>query len=339
MILSVDFGHSSIKGCSNKKKDLLFPKIIANEVKEVEIPDFAEIDPLEMIRIKYKEEEYMLGDLAREQSDIAHSSVHGDDLITEETKLCILTTIAQLTDNADNIQLTTNIPVSQYDYKIDEFRELLGEEEIYTIGLYDYNQNKYKTKRFQIDDIIIKPQGFYSLMHYLLNDDGDVKLDKKKEASKLNMVIDIGHFSTDVYIVNRLKEKKFPPTVNISGMSKAYDRIGKRLKLDHNIIRKDFELTSHIKDKKIKNINISNLVEREYKRLFDIIFSDIQNNIPFFSNVDNILLTGGGAKPMKKYFDNIDVNIILIENPQFSNAIGGLKYGKRQFKKISSQRN
>jgi len=238
MILSVDFGHNSIKACSNKKKDLIFPKIIANEVKEIELPDFAEVDPLEMIRVKYKGEEYMLGDLAREQSDIAHSSVHEDDLLTKETKLSIITAIAHLADNAENIQLATNIPVSQYDYKAKQFKELLGEEEIYTVGLYDYNKNKYKTKRFQIEDIIVKPQGYYSLMHFLLNEDGEIKLDKKKEASKLNIIVDIGHFSTDVYIVNRLKEKKFPPTVNISGMSKAYDRIGKRLKIDHNIIKK-----------------------------------------------------------------------------------------------------
>gem|GEM_PF-6250910 len=36
---------------------------------------------------------------------------------------------------------------------------------------------------------------------------------------------------------------------------------------------------------------------------------------------------------MKEYFDDININVILVDNPQFSNAIGGLKYGKRQFKK------
>lgn len=338
MILSVDFGHNSIKASSDQTKELIFPKIIANEVKNIELPDFAEVNPLEMIRVEYDNEEYMLGDLAREQSDIAHSSSHEDDLLTSETKICVLTAIALLVDNTNDVQLATNIPVSQYDYKAKDFKEFLGQDEVYTIKVYDHNKRRYKTKRFQLTDIIVKPQGFYSLMDYLLDNNGEIKLDRKDEASKLNMVIDIGYFSTDIYIVNRLKEKKFPPTTTIAGMSKVYNRIGKKLKLDHGIIKKDFELTPFIENKSIKGIGITNLIEREYERLFDIIYSDIQNNIPFFSDIDNILLVGGGAKPMQKFFNNIGINIITIDKPQFSNALGGLKYGKRQFKEISSQR-
>ncbi|AZO96110.1 ParM/StbA family protein [Halocella sp. SP3-1] len=332
--LSIDYGHNSVKGASDKE-NIIFPSITSTDTKDMEITEFTDYKPVDFMRIKHDGNEYFVGDLARRQSDLCIQHVNDDDLTTYETKLLILTAAAYLSNDKE-INIATDLPVSHHSELKNKVKQMLMSYNYpVVIDFYDWINQRYKTKAFYINQVEVQPQGFYSLMNILLDDNGQLIPDKKDIAVALNIIVDIGYYSTDILAINQLETIKLNNAVAIPGMVSAY-RLLQQIIYDEFGIRKELhKIEPHFRFKRVKiggrAYDITNAINNVISRVTAKITAEINNIIPFWAEVDNWLFCGGGSIPLYNDLTQHYQNIRRIPDPQMSNAIGGLKWARRKF--------
>ena len=337
--LSIDFGHSSVKGVSDNQS-IIYPSIISSDVKDIDITEFTDYKPLDFLKVKFEGQEYFIGELARKQSDLCIQNVNHDDMTTHETKTLIMTAAAYLC-NSNRINIATDLPVSHYANLKDEMREMLiSKNHMITVEIYDFIESRWKTKSFYINNVEIQAQGFYSLMDILLNGEGKLKVNKKDIASALNVIIDIGYYSTDILILNQLEQITRVPTVAIPGMSSAYKMLQKILYDEFGLRKELHDIEPYTRDKQVriggKAYSIKEALNHVYSRITGKIITEINNLIDFWPEVDNWFLTGGGSIPLYEDFKTHYQNVTLIDNPQMANSLGGLKWIRRKLNEKQS---
>lgn len=330
MFISVDWGRSSVKGKSFGNK-VLFPNVHAKEAREIDL-NFDEYKAEEYLRVRFEDEEYMVGDLAVKQGTLPVHSTNDEDLFSPETRMKIMTAIAYLVKDTEEkaIDLAVNLPANMYRDKGKDIPEFLNITEPINIDIYNQREKEYQNVEFSIKRIIVKPQGFFALMDLLLDESGDPKPEMKKKFAELNITIDIGKRSTDVYILDNFKERSFEPVTAIPGMKYAYNAIKRGIKDRFGIGVQEYEVEDYVRTMEFKGQPINEIVNYAYNTLANAIETDIRNELEYFNLADNFFLAGGGAEPLKGYFNSFNVEII--PEPQFANANGGLKWLRRKLK-------
>lgn len=330
MYVSVDWGRSSIKGKAMGNQ-VLFPNVHAKEVRDVDL-NFDEYQAEEYLRIQFEGEEYMVGDLAVKQGTLPVHSTNDEDLFSPETRMKIMTAIAYLVKDTEEkvIDLAVNLPANIYRDKGSIISTFLNVGESINIDIYDHKKKEYKDANFTIKRVLVKPQGFFALMDLLLDDSGQPKPELKKKFAQLNIAIDIGKCSTDIYVLDSFKERTFEPVTAIPGMKYAYSAIKRGIKDRFSIGVQEYEVENYVKTMEFKGKPIDDIVGSAYNSLANAIETDIRNELEYFNLADNFFLAGGGATPLKNYFTSFETTII--PNPQFANANGGLKWIRRKFK-------
>lgn len=345
MNLCVDFGHNSNKGTDgtiitlndNEMIDVTEIPSVLGEVKELFLDDELsqiEKNPLNYLKIKQENREYFYGDLARRQSDLCIQNVNDDDSLTAETKLMIQSTSALLAKE-EKINLVTDLPITHFRDKkqVKKFAESLKGE--FKVSFYDFFQEKYNEKQVNFENVDVKPQGFLALMSVLLTDRGSIKPEMKKIASGMNVVIDIGLYSIDVYICNAMEPIIKVPLKPIPGMIAAFRLIAEFL-FDEFGIRKELnEIEKYARAKKIvignESCNLQPVINIAYNQLVSKAVSEINNLIPFWAEVNYWWLCGGGAIPLGDDFKTRYKNIKVMDRPTYANAIGGIFWSRRKW--------
>ena len=335
-IISVDFGHNSVKAATDVKDPIMIPSILTSNVKDIELSNLADYNPLDYLRIDVGGDEYMVGNLARKQSRLVIHNINDDDISTKETQILMLAAVGYLAANKEEINLCTDLPVTHYQKMKDDIKQVFTKDDVFRMKYYDYTTGFYEKKNFSIEEVDVKPQGFYALMDLILNKAGEIKPEMEKLASGLTVTIDIGFYSTDIYIAEGLHPRMFFPEKPIPGMAEAYRIINADISSHFDVRKELHQLEEGVLKKELKikgkNYDITDSVEKAYKFLTKKIISEMKNNIPFTNDVDTFLLSGGGALALEDYFNKHIKGLKVIPNPQYANANGGLKWGQRTFK-------
>ena len=227
------------------------------------------------------------------------------------TKLCMLAAVAKSTDD-DTVNIATGLPIGQIKLLADDLKNyLLNDNHI------NYTINNVNKKLF-INDVIVVPQGARALYAYDI--EGDV------------IIIDIGGRSVDIayfeYINGKRKLVKYNTLYKgmISLYSKLIEQINKKysssgLSLDDEYGEKILtEGLSIFGDKQ----DLSWL-QPVYDAHVEEIINNLMLNYRYVST--DIYICGGGAKTLFPSFKKKIKNIRILDDSQFSNAIG--------FKKIA----
>lgn len=344
MLCSVDYGHSTVKGLSYYGREMAVPSILTTDVKA---KDFIQVsdnfNKLDYICIRYEGQEYFVGNLAKKQSRLILHNIHDEDLLSEETKLLILTMMALMVEDG-NIKLATDLPISLYRDMREPFVEMLRGK--HNIEIFNFKKRSFEHRCMNINYIDVNPQGRYALLSFVLDGEGELKRTDEvwKVASGLTAVIDWGLYSTDVYIADGLQTIFRVPDRPIAGMIESYKIISGYLAEHYGIRKKPFELEENIKTGSIKigrkSIDISPIIEYAYKELARMVLIELNNLIgDFIDEVDYFLHCGGGGIGIHRIFGqmNLDRNgeerkQMLLPHPLYANAIGGLKMLRRKLK-------
>lgn len=334
----VDFGHNSIKATSEFKESIMFPSLVSQDVKDVDLLGLSDYDPLDYLRVKYGHEEYFIGELARQQSNLVTQTISDDDIISEEAELLVKTAVGHLYNPAktedNNIQLLVTIPVSHFVEYREKFKEMFKNEQV-EIEFFNHANKEYKAKKtFYFDKVEVRPQGFCALMDEVLDKKGKIKESKQKFAAGYIAVVDIGYYSTDIFLAKKLKPLNYVPESPIPGMVTGYRMLAKQISEQFGVRKKLYELQENFESGKIsikgETYNLKPYLKIVYERLTNNIVAEMNNLIPNIKEIDKFLLAGGGAIPLqKKFHDHFD-NIKIANQPQFSNAEGGLKWATRK---------
>ncbi|MCK8828144.1 ParM/StbA family protein [Natroniella acetigena] len=341
MKISVDFGHSHVKATDGSKV-IRFPSLISQDVKELDMIGLKRHNDIEQMRVKYNNQEYFIGELARKQSDQVVQNINDDDVDSFETEILVNTAAGFLYDKfkKDNnkVKLLISLPISHFiDYK-DIIKKRFEGNRV-EIGFYNYDASRYETKVFYIEKVEVRPQGFLALMNEVLNKKGKIAEEKQNLASQFNLVADVGHYSTDIYLMDSLEPISKIPAKPIRGMVQVYQQVAREINRRFGLRKELHNLQENIEEGKIKvkgkEFDISSILNPCYDKAANNIYIGIINLVDEIKEIDNILLTGGGAvalypKLKNKFNEEGFENLELLDKPQFSNAMGGYKWIKRK---------
>lgn len=183
-------------------------------------------------------------------------------------------------------------------------------------------------------NIIPVPQPYGVYQDALLNDDGRFHGNNVNVISKKFAVIDIGHFTTDILLMDNFNwiQESSGSTV---GMSKAVTSLQEFLNAE-SIPVSIIECQEAMIIRKIKEYgelrDISNLVDKAIPTTIDSVIQEVKNKLGNQARtIDKILIAGGGAQYVYDRLAKDWKQTALVNNPRFSVAIGMRKHGLYEY--------
>ena len=206
---------------------------------------------------------------------------------------------------------------------------------------------KINNKTFTITKVSVVPQGLASVYHLMLNDKAEVLPKFYQEYKDKNFcLIDIGHGSLDFVPVDRLVPGSQRED---EGMGAVWEKLRKRAEMKNDRfksmnskvlgIEKYFQESGRFVYNNIE-IELQDDWERELKRYSDGILEYLDQNLED-TKYHKLFITGGGSillgndkykflrRAMNEKYseESLKDRLIFVENPQFSNVHGYVKYG------------
>lgn len=234
---------------------------------------------------------------------------------SDTNKVCTLMNLA-LTGN-DSYYLVVGLPVGQFKTQKDALRN-----EILT---YNKSEVLYKDRpfKFTIEDVCVFPQGVASLINENNLTDGDF------------ILVDIGGLTIDVAYVEFTNGN---PTLHkyntwFDGMQKLYSDIIAAVNNKYNMtLSNDYAEKIFLNGLKVdgekQDISFLDDIKEEF------LLSTIKElNLGYPIRTTPIYVTGGGGKILYSTITNHFKSTLLLQDPQFSNAMGYHKIGLIKYKK------
>lgn len=215
--------------------------------------------------------------------------------------------------NGEEVTIVTGLPVNHYQKCKDRLASAIK-----------------RTADREVEVIVLlQPLGSY--FDYLLNDDATVR-DREFMQSRTG-IIDIGYFTTDYITIANLEFVKTLHESYENGISTAYKCIARDLYNTYSLQRKIHEVEEVIKDGFVmvsgEKKGVGDIINLHLRELNREIETNSRSLWKEGTDNDNILITGGGAATLSGRLDFYR-QIRCIQNPQYANARGYLKYGMRQ---------
>ncbi len=331
-VFAWDSGYDQDKVITDNGEKIISPSVtekVASGAYANRISEHSKFSKDKML-IRYNGEEYRVGEFAINVGASGGKKNFEDDRfknVEEHTRLFSL--VAALNPNKDTIKiniLMLGLPIATYQ----KFKKEIVK--VYKGKLFEFEvpdkDGNFKTVRLYIKNCNVVPQGVGMYYDYTLNKDGRPKSDDL--VDKQYAVLDIGGKTVDGYI-SYGKNNIIPETVVPveRGITDAFKEVSKKLNnAPYTKIQKNYiggkETIYWNGEHKFKN-----LCEDEFKTLAEDIYSTVHNAwVRYLPGTEFILLGGGGGEVVKEHLSYLFSNkVILIDDPQMSNARGYLKLG------------
>ena len=174
------------------------------------------------------------------------------------------------------------------------------------------------------------PQPWGVFQDCLLNDDGRYKSNQTSTAFEKFAVIDVGHFTTDILLMNNFQwiEESSGSTI---GMCKAVTELKRQLEIT-GITATVIECQEIMRTRKVKEFgqysNVSDLVDKAIPMTVNGVVQEVKNLIGNqVRTIDHIIIAGGGSQVVFDALCGDWKQCSVAENPRFSVALGMRKFG------------
>lgn len=240
------------------------------------------------------------------------STVEVNKINSELTKVCILSNLAMEADY--EFKLVVGLPIKQYTANKDSFRD--------TVASYNDTPVSYngKHKRIQIRDVIVFPQG--AAAYYSMD---------KRDSDYI--LVDLGGLTIDVAYIEQVSGK---PSIQkadtwYKGMltlfSDVIEQVNSKYELtldpyySEKILTKGLEIYGEKQSTEFLVPVIKDYIKP--------IINELRINYP--SATVPVYLCGGGANLLYSVFKRSFPNCTLMQDSQFSNAIGMYQIGQKKW--------
>lgn len=307
-----------------------------NEVGEIEYNSFPSLAPRassqemsmgllgkrDTVVVDVEGTEYEVGpDSYDLDSSDATRNLNDNYIVTDQYKAVFYGALHYINEDVIDL-LVVGLPVSGM-YNIDKLKEL-------TIGEHQIT----KFKKVTVKNVLVLPQPLGGLYYCMSRKDIE-ELEYMKE--EYNLIIDPGFLTFDFLLANgnRLIENR--SNAHAGGVSKILRSIAKSISEKFNIKYENLSaIDKGLKRKKMKiNGEIEPLLEhiKNTKSVIEGSVNYMKNIIGDGSDIDNIILIGGGSDVFKKTIETYypKHKIISIENPQLANVMGFQEAGEEYF--------
>ncbi|KKM08954.1 hypothetical protein SY88_21085 [Clostridiales bacterium PH28_bin88] len=271
---------------------------------------------------------YFIGDLAIREGEqptyIWSKNKAADDM----SLACLATSLALVARNDhQDFYVITGLPVAHFGTQLKEdFQQALKGNKFTVRFLSGRLQGR--SKEIRILSAKVFPQGYGVYLDQLLDAGGRIAA---TEYLAPTGILDIGFKTTDVVFVNDMQpvdRSSFPLEL---GMSWAYEQVQKHLNNGYDIQKSLEEMEIIFQEKQVR-INkeykrIDPWIETAYRALTDRLKNEIARKWTNTTDLDNIVIAGGGGLALYDYLDYPQK--VLPPDAQFSNAKGFWKAGKK----------
>ncbi|MFQ5585604.1 MAG: hypothetical protein ACE5GF_02095 [Thermodesulfobacteriota bacterium] len=176
-------------------------------------------------------------------------------------------------------------------------------------------------------EVLLQPMGSY--FDCLMDDEAHIK-DFDFMASRTG-IMDIGYFTTDLVTMENIGFVKRLYSSHENGISTAYMRIVRDLYETYSLTKEPREIEKVIRDGFVKvsgeRIDVKELIDKHLKVLNREIAAIAKNLWREGTNIDKIVITGGGAISLRKSLDFYR-QIRFVDDSQYTNVRGYMKYGR-----------
>ncbi|WP_018250298.1 ParM/StbA family protein [Orenia marismortui] len=322
--IMVDFGHSGLKA-GDGEQEIFIPSVISNDIfMKRDKSFFDNFDELNNLVVEYEGVEYAVGNLAIDKG--GNHKISDDASTSKYAERLIVSALAYLCKDNDEINLMLNLPATHFRNK----KELVSkfEEDNVKIGLYDYDKKEIVHKNIVVNALDIKPQGYYTTADYIS--------DRAEGADGFLVGVDIGYYSTDLYVSIDGEYQDYVPTKTIPGLHLVHEKLCDIIKVQTGIEKQVYEMEYYIEQGYIKHrgqkINLEEATKKLYKFLADTIADQIKNLLQDkFHEADQFIFGGGGTTVLKDYLKEPFHSFTFLEDPRFVNVRAANKLAEQIF--------
>lgn len=310
MIGAVDVGYGYTKGFTRDGGSFLQPSVIGEKRPVYE-------EALRASDILY-DDHYFVGDLAVRHSDIRYTGTKEDKAATWTTAVLLRTALAAM--GAETYDLVTGLPVDFYFTQRERLQNLLQEVDGSAPVRLRMGRSRTATYYPRVRRQKIVPQPLGAAMDYLLDDAG--KLVHPELARRQVLVVDLGYFTLDLLILDRMEMHRASCSPPGLGVDTAYKLLQQYLKDAVGSAPARYDLDRYVLANEYQGYDIQPLVQKAFQALAAQVQLEIEAlNMKYAAT----LLVGGAAKLIAPYLDLENV----VYGDQGSNARGYLKIGAR----------
>ncbi len=299
MIIGVDVGYGYTKAYRNNKS-ITFPSLVA----------FYKEDTFQKLQfIEVEGTRYLAGNQVTEAGFSTIPIVRDNFYGSKEYIALVGKAIAVMQDYNDEItdvSVVLGLPPG-----------LFSQRQIDSINMKSISV-KVNGNVIKFSNVFFVPQGLGAYMAYVKENNVTVPLNSV-------LVIDIGYYTVDfVSIVNGKyaygKAMSFPDGVKI-----LYDEIKDELSKKTGIFFDDVSIQRTLRYQEINHLGETIYIDpsEHIRRYVDLLTSRIREYARNISSVNQVLLAGGGASILGRYF----TNATIINSPETANARGYFYYG------------
>jgi len=324
MLAAIDVGYSHTKGATDGRREI-FPSVLG-EVQQAHLDlDLAERN--DYIQIETERGAWLVGDAALEQSGAKTRRQDRRWIETPEYEALLLAAISQLTSATGvTIELVTGLPVSYFADRGKLTEELKGTHMVKVAGR--------RRQRLDIAHVVILPQGLAAVLSEALDERGKIRPGPVAEGAA--GLIDVGGHTINVATFQELREIARQTTSIDAGAWGPLTEIGKRI----NAAFPGQELRGHevaeaVRSGTIRHYgetrDVSGIAEDVLRPFARQILAEATQVWGSAARLDVLLVAGGGAGLVGPALAAEFPHVRVLDNPQWSNVEGYLRFGRRHF--------
>jgi len=325
MLTAVDEGYSHVKGATDGRRTI-FPSVLG-EVQQAHLDlDLARRNGY--IQIETDAGAWLVGQGAIEQSGLVTRRQDRGWIETPEYLALLLAAITELsTATGITVELVTGLPVGYFADRGKLAERLKGVHNVKRAG-------RPRGQRIEISEVVILPQGLAAVLSEALDARGKVRPGPVSEG--MVGLLDIGGHTVNVATFKELKEIARQTASVDAGMWGPLTEIGKRI----NAAYPGLELRGHDVVEAVKSgavryygqtVDVSEIAQEVLTPFARQILGEASAVWGSAARLDAILIAGGGAEVIGPALVAEYPHARIVDNPQWANVEGYLKFGRRVF--------
>ncbi|MCK8825499.1 ParM/StbA family protein [Fuchsiella alkaliacetigena] len=282
---------------------------------------------IDNMEIEFEGKEYYIGSYAVEQDPMGGEKNFTDDKFKSPSEIVKLLASISLyieEEEAKIDKLVLGLNIDSYKKFKDDIVEAFENKTFkFKIG-----SNKEEIKLY-IDEVMCIPQGIGAYYDQVLNYDG-IAINNDLLDSRYALT-DLGGRTIDGFVAKGIEVIRNTDIGVNYGMSDAFREVASELgdEIPYNLIEQTYIKGKNKVFWKGRDRSIDVLCKQAFNNLADKIYNQLVNKWDKQLNrVEFIMLCGGGSRYLGDILnDMFNIEVKVIENPQFSNASGYYKLG------------
>ncbi len=331
-ILAADIGYGFTKAMVRGKKPLVILSVVG-PAERIRFDEEIVAGDSTGISVKVDGRWYFVGERAERQSASVSQTLSAARTGGTEQKALFYAVAGELVKTTeDEVIVITGLPVADYDERSRTTlsRMLKGEHTVEQRGKW--------TREFEVTETYILPQAIGSLYALVLDRHGRL-VDGDLARGRVGL-IDVGMYTTNYVLVDRLRYVEVGSESVTTGMAEMLQKVGKDLKREYGL---DWSLYRGRVDQAVRERSvdiygeqedITDIVEPHLQALADTIVSKARSLSGWGAGVElrAVVLTGGGSGELAPYIRQAYPHAGLVNgDAQLANTAGYLRVGLRRF--------